>query len=44
LVSEARAAGYHEVIWNASNNASGIYFARIQAGNFTKNIKMTLLK
>ena len=44
LVSEVKAAGYHEVIWNATNNASGIYFAQIKAGKFVKNIKMTLMK
>lgn len=44
LVSEVKAAGYHEVIWNATNNASGIYFAQIKAGKFIKNIKMTLMK
>ncbi|GJQ33387.1 MAG: hypothetical protein HBSAPP04_22260 [Ignavibacteriaceae bacterium] len=44
LVSEVKGAGYHEVIWNASSHASGVYFAQIKAGKFVKNIKMTLLK
>ncbi len=44
LVSGVKGAGNHEVIWNAASHASGIYFARINAGNFVKNIKMTLLK
>jgi len=44
LVSGVKTAGYHEVIWNATNNASGIYFAQIKAGKFVKNIKMTLMK
>ncbi len=44
LVSEVKGAGYHEVIWNATSHASGIYFAQIKAGKFVKNIKMTLLK
>ena len=44
LVSGVKGAGNHEVIWNAASHASGIYFARINAGKFVKNIKMTLLK
>ena len=37
-------AGYHQVIWNASNIASGIYFYRLQAGDFVQTRKMVLLK
>ena len=37
-------AGYHEVTWNASNYASGIYFYRLQAGEFVQTRKMVLLK
>lgn len=38
------AAGYHEVIWDASNVSSGIYFYRIHAGTFSETRRMTLLK
>ncbi|KAB2909460.1 MAG: T9SS type A sorting domain-containing protein [Ignavibacteriales bacterium] len=44
LVSELKAPGYYEVVWNASNQASGIYFVTIKAGNQVQSIKMTLLK
>ncbi len=44
LVNEFRPAGYYEVTWNASNLMSGVYFYRIQAGNFTEIKKMILLK
>jgi photosystem II stability/assembly factor-like uncharacterized protein len=44
LVSGMKSAGYHEVVWNAAKNASGIYFVQIKAGSFVKNIKMALLK
>jgi len=36
--------GNHEVIWNASNQASGIYFVQFKAGELILNRKMLLLK
>jgi len=44
LVSEVQQAGYHKVIWDASNITSGIYFFRLQAGDFVLTRKMLLLK
>lgn len=37
-------AGYHQVTWDASDVASGIYFAKIAAGSESQTVKMTLLK
>ena len=37
-------SGWHTVTWNASNVASGIYFYRLQAGDFVQTRKMVLLK
>ncbi len=37
-------AGMHTVQWNAEQCASGIYFYKIQAGEFTDSRKMLLLK
>ena len=37
-------AGYHKVQWDGSDMASGIYFYRIIAGNFTDTKRMVLLK
>jgi hypothetical protein len=37
-------AGSHELKWNASNVASGIYFYKLDAGNFSETKKMILLK
>ena len=37
-------AGSHQVKWNASNVASGVYFYKLNAGNFTETKKMVLLK
>ena len=37
-------AGEHAVEWDASNVSTGVYFYRIQAGNFVEAKKMLLLK
>jgi hypothetical protein len=37
-------AGYHQVIWNAYDSPSGVYFYNIQAGNYAESRKMLLLK
>ena len=44
LVNKQQKAGYYEVDWNAANNSSGIYFYRIQAGDFAETKKMILMK
>jgi len=38
------AAGYHSVVWDASDVASGVYFYKVVAGDHSKTMKMTLLK
>jgi hypothetical protein len=44
LVNQNTPAGYHTVTWDASGYSSGIYFARMQAGDFVKTQKMVLMK
>ncbi|MCC5924995.1 MAG: T9SS type A sorting domain-containing protein [Bacteroidetes bacterium] len=44
LIDEARPAGSHTVQFNGSNLSSGVYIYRMQAGNFTSSMRMTLLK
>ena len=44
LVDEKKEAGQYNVTFNASNFASGIYFYRITAGDFTEVKKLMLLK
>ncbi|MCX7877430.1 MAG: T9SS type A sorting domain-containing protein, partial [Ignavibacteria bacterium] len=39
-----RDAGEHRVEFNASGLASGVYFYRIEAGDFTETRKMVLLR
>jgi hypothetical protein len=44
LVDGSVEAGYHSVRWNASEQASGVYYYKISAGTFTKVQSMTLVK
>ena len=44
LIDELLLAGHHSATWDASDNASGIYFYRLTAGDATSTRKMVLLK
>jgi len=44
LVNEQQRAGYYEIDWNAVNNSSGVYFYKIQAGDYVDTKKMILLR
>ena len=49
LANEFKTAGYHNVVWNATDDfgqhvSSGVYFLRMQAGDFTKTMRMTFTK
>ncbi|MBD3217750.1 MAG: T9SS type A sorting domain-containing protein, partial [candidate division Zixibacteria bacterium] len=49
LVNEFKPAGAYEVIWNGTRDdgstvSSGIYFYRLNTGDFVKSMKMTLMK
>jgi hypothetical protein len=44
LVDEFREAGMFEITFRASNLSSGIYFYKLQAGDFVQTKKMILLK
>ena len=43
-VHEDEEAGWKEVQWNAAMVASGVYYYRLQAGNFVETKKMTVVK
>jgi hypothetical protein len=44
LVNELKQPGVYNVDYNASNLSSGIYFYRLEAGDFTAVKKMMLIK
>jgi hypothetical protein len=44
LLRANQAAGEHQVLWEAGDMPSGIYFARLRAGSLSDVIRMTLLK
>jgi hypothetical protein len=44
LVNEQKQAGSHQVAWDASGFPSGVYYYRIEAGEFQDVKKMILLK
>ena len=44
LVNEQKAAGSYEVEFNSAKVSSGIYFYKLQAGNFVETKKMILMK
>ena len=44
LVDESKTAGWHNVTFDASNLASGMYIYRIQSGDFIQTRKLILVK
>jgi hypothetical protein len=44
LVNKQKEAGQYSATWNASVFAAGVYFARMQAGNYAATRKLVLLK
>jgi hypothetical protein len=44
LLTRSQSAGEHTVEWNATNVPSGIYFYRLQFGDFNEARKMILIK
>jgi hypothetical protein len=44
LINDTMPAGYHKTNWDASDLSSGIYFYRLQAGDFVDTKKMIFMK
>ncbi|MEO8232381.1 MAG: T9SS type A sorting domain-containing protein, partial [Ignavibacteriota bacterium] len=44
LVNEQKQAGRYEMLFNASNIATGVYYYQINSGTFAQTRKLMLLK
>jgi len=44
LANEFASAGSHSVVWDASGFSAGVYFYTVKAGDYSKTMKMTLIK
>jgi len=44
LVNEEKEPGFYTVTWDASEMASGVYFYRLQAGDFSETRRMVLMQ
>ncbi len=44
LVDEFKEAGFHEVSWDASDIANGVYYYQLRSANYTQTRKMVLIK
>ena len=44
IVSGVFEAGYHEIMWNAQHQSSGMYIFKIKYGSTIKTQKVLLLK
>jgi len=44
LVNDFMDAGTHSVVWDASGFSNGVYFYTVKSGDFSKTMKMTLVK
>jgi hypothetical protein len=44
LVNQELTPGKYEVNWNGAGQASGVYFYKIETGEFVKTMRMILVK
>lgn len=44
LIDQDQAAGEYRVLWDGSGASSGVYFYRLEAGNYAQSRRMVLLK
>ena len=44
IVNEYLDSGSHSVVWDASDFSAGVYFYTVKGGDFSKTMKMTLVK
>jgi hypothetical protein len=44
LIDRTMDEGLHSVSWNASKHSAGVYFYTVKSGNYSKTMKMTMIK
>lgn len=44
IVDEERDAGKYKVLWDATRFSSGVYFLRLQAGDFVETKRLVLIR
>jgi hypothetical protein len=44
IMNEEKSAGTYSIYWDSGEKSSGIYFYKLEAGNFNETKKMILLK
>jgi Secretion system C-terminal sorting domain len=44
LVNNEQGAGIHDVVWNARDFSTGIYFCKLEAGEYSATKKIVLVK
>ncbi len=44
LVKQTKPAGTYRITWNGTNYSSGVYYYRMESGNFVQTKKMLLIK
>ena len=44
LANDIYSAGYHNIVWNANDQSTGIYFVKMISGEFMSTQKLMLIK
>ena len=44
LIDKNLDVGYHSMVWDANSYASGVYFVKMVAGEYTSTQKLMLVK
>ena len=44
LINEQLNIGYHSIVWDGTNQSSGMYLVRMESGSYIKTQKLLLLK
>ena len=44
LINEPLNIGYHSIDWDGTNQSSGVYYVRMESGDYIETQKLVLLK